>query len=136
MPVPRSPPRVILNLSVPEVPDQRSHSVALDPPTVFLARAADVRAGNPPHVDQDLATDPPRIEGSAMRTSQTPRRFLQPTLALVALGVPALLAPAASAVAPPTHPQAPRVAHSVAIEAVLPSAPRELVVAKKGGETT
>jgi hypothetical protein len=71
-----------------------------------------------------------------MRTSQTPRRFLQTTLALVALGVPALLAPATSAVAPPTHPRAPRVAHAVAIEAVLPSDPRDLVVAKKGGETT
>jgi hypothetical protein len=71
-----------------------------------------------------------------MRTSQTTRRSLQTTLAVVALGVTALLAPATSAVAAPTHPQAPRLAHALAIQAVLPSDPRELVAAKKGGETT
>jgi hypothetical protein len=69
-----------------------------------------------------------------MRTSQTPRRYLQPTLALAALGVSALLAPATSAIASPTHPQAPRVGHAFAIEAVLPSDPRELVVAEEGSE--
>ena len=71
-----------------------------------------------------------------MRTYQTPRRSLRTTLALVALGVTALLAPATSAGASPTHPQAPRLAHAFAIQAVLPSDPRELVVAKKGGGTT
>ena len=71
-----------------------------------------------------------------MSTSRTPRRSLQTTLALLALGVTALLVPATSAVASPTHPQVPRVAHALAREAVLPSDPRELVVAKKGGETT
>lgn len=70
-----------------------------------------------------------------MRTSQTPRRSLQTTVALVALGVGAVLAPTTSAVASPTHPQAPR-AHAFAIEAVLPSDPRELAIAKKGGDTT
>src|ERR1700680_3151429 len=134
MPVPRSAPRLILNLSVPAVHDQGSHSCALDPPTALPAWAANVRAGSPPPVDQDLATThPPRIEGSAMRPSQTPRRSLQTTLAVVALGVTALLAPATSAVASPTHPQAPRVAHAFAIKAVLPSDPRELTVAEKGG---
>ena len=71
-----------------------------------------------------------------MSTSQTPRRSLQTTLALVALSVMALLAPATYAIASPAHPQAPRVAHAFTREAVLPSDPRELVVAKKGGETT
>jgi hypothetical protein len=71
-----------------------------------------------------------------MRTSQPPRRSLQTTLALAALGVSALLAPATSAVASPTHPQAPRVGHAFAIEAVLPSDPRELVIAEEGGEAT
>jgi hypothetical protein len=71
-----------------------------------------------------------------MRTSQTPRRSLQRTLTLVALGVTALLAPAVPAVASPTPPQAPRVAHPFAIKGVLPSDPRELVIAKEGGEET
>jgi hypothetical protein len=71
-----------------------------------------------------------------MSISQTPRRSLQTTLELVALGVTALLAPATSAVASPTHLQPPRVAHAVAMEAVLPSDPRELTVATKGGEAT
>jgi hypothetical protein len=71
-----------------------------------------------------------------MRISQTHRRSLQTTLAFVALGVTALLAPATSAIASPTHPQPPRLARAFAIEAVLPSDPRELVVARKGGETT
>lgn len=71
-----------------------------------------------------------------MSTSQTPHRSLQATLALAALAVTALLAPATSVVASPTRPQAPRVAHASAIEAVLPSDPRELAVAKKGGEPT
>jgi hypothetical protein len=70
-----------------------------------------------------------------MRISQPPRRSLQSTLALAALGVSALLAPAASAIASPAHPQAPRVAHAFAIEAVLPNDPRELV-AKKRVEAT
>jgi hypothetical protein len=65
-----------------------------------------------------------------MKTSQT--RSLQTSLALVAVGVTALLAPATSAVAAPTHPQVPRVAHVLGVEAVLPSDPRELVVAEKG----
>lgn len=82
-----------------------------------------------------LPNHPPRIEGSAMRTSQTPRRPLQTTLALVALGVTGLLAPATSAVGSPTPPQVPRLAHALALEAVLPSDPRELGVAKKAGET-
>jgi hypothetical protein len=69
-----------------------------------------------------------------MRTSQIPRRSLQATLALVALGVTTLLAPATSAIASPTHPQAPRVAHAFATEAVLPSDPRELLVAEKVDE--
>ena len=71
-----------------------------------------------------------------MRTSQTPRRSLQTTVALAALGVSALLAPATSAIASPTHPQAPRVGHAFAIEAVLPSDPRELVVGEEGSEAT
>jgi hypothetical protein len=71
-----------------------------------------------------------------MITSPTPRRPLQSTLALVALTVTAVLAPVTSAVASPTHPQAPRVAHAFATEAVLPSDPRELALAKKGGEPT
>ena len=71
-----------------------------------------------------------------MRSNQTPRRPLRTTLALVALGVTALLAPATSGGASPTHPQAPRLAHAFAIQAVLPSDSRELVVAKKGGGTT
>jgi hypothetical protein len=71
-----------------------------------------------------------------MSIPQTPRRSLQRTLALLALGVTALLTPATSAVASPTHPQAPRLAHAVVIEAVLPSDPRELVLAKKGGKAT
>ena len=71
-----------------------------------------------------------------MRTSQTPRRSLQTTLSLVALGVTTLLAPAVPAAASPTHPQAPRVAHAFAIKGVLPSDPRELVISKKGGEET
>ena len=71
-----------------------------------------------------------------MSTSRTPRRSLQTTLALVALAETALLAPATSAVASPTHPQAPRVARAFAIEAVLPSDPRELAVANTGGEPT
>ena len=69
-------------------------------------------------------------------TSRKPGRSLQTTLAVVALGVTALLAPATSAVGPPTHRQVPRLAHALAIEAVLPSDPRELAIAKKGGETT
>jgi hypothetical protein len=71
-----------------------------------------------------------------MSTSRTPHRSLQTTLALVAVAVTALLAPVTTAVASPTHPQAPRLAHAFAIEAVLPSDPRELAVAKKGGEAT
>jgi hypothetical protein len=71
-----------------------------------------------------------------MRTSQTPRRSLQTSLVLAAVGVTALLAPATSAVASPTHSQAPRVAHAFAVEAVLPSDPRELAVDEKGGDTT
>ena len=71
-----------------------------------------------------------------MTTSRTPRRSLQTTLALAALAVTALLAPATSAVASPTYPQAPRVDHAFAIEAVLPSDPRELTGAEKGGEPT
>ena len=71
-----------------------------------------------------------------MRTSQTFRRSLQTSLVLAAVGVTALLAPAMSAVASPTHSQGPRVAHAFAIEAVLPSDPRELAVDKKGGDTT
>jgi hypothetical protein len=71
-----------------------------------------------------------------MTTSPTSRRSLQTTLALAALAATALLAPTTSAVASPTHAQAPRVAHTLVIEAVLPSDPRELVVAKKGGEPT
>jgi hypothetical protein len=71
-----------------------------------------------------------------MSTSGTTRRPLQTPLTLVALAVAALLAPATSAVASPTHPQAPRLAHTFVIEAVLPSDPRELVVAQKGGEAT
>ena len=55
---------------------------------------------------------------------------------MAALGVTALLAPATSAVASPTHSQAPRVAHVFAIEAVLPSDPRDLTVAAEGGEPT
>jgi hypothetical protein len=69
-----------------------------------------------------------------MSTSQTPHRPLQTTLALVALAATAVLAPATTAVASPTHPQAPRVAHTFAVEAVLPSDPHELAVARKGGE--
>jgi hypothetical protein len=71
-----------------------------------------------------------------MSTSRTPRRSLQTALALVALAVTALLAPATSAVASPTYVQAPRVAHSFAMEAVLPSDPRDLALSKKGGEPT
>jgi hypothetical protein len=71
-----------------------------------------------------------------MNASQAPRRPLQTTLALLAMGVTALLAPATSAVASPTHPQVPRVAHALVLEAVLPSDPRELVVVKKEGEAT
>jgi hypothetical protein len=71
-----------------------------------------------------------------MSTSRTPHRSLQTTLALVALAVTALLAPITSAVASPTHPQVPSFAHSFGIEAVLPSDPRELAIAKKGGEPT
>jgi hypothetical protein len=71
-----------------------------------------------------------------MTTPQTPHRSLQTTLALAALAVTALLAPATSAVASPTHPQAPRVAHAFATEGVLPADPRDLAVAKKGGEPT
>ena len=71
-----------------------------------------------------------------MSTSQTPHRSLQTTLALGALAVTALLAPATTAVASPSYPQAPRVAHAFAIEAVLPSDMRELALAKKGGEPT
>ncbi len=66
-------------------------------------------------------------------TSHTPRRPLQTTLALGALGVTALLAPATSAVASPTHPQLPRAAHGFVVEAVLPSDPRELT-SEKGDE--
>jgi hypothetical protein len=69
-----------------------------------------------------------------MTASPTPRRPLQTTMALAALAVTALLAPATSAVASPTHAQAPRVAHGFALEAVLPSDPRELARAEKGGE--
>jgi hypothetical protein len=69
-----------------------------------------------------------------MTTVRTPRRTLQTSLALAALSVTALLAPAASAVAFPTRPQPARVAHAFAMEAVLPSDPRELAVAEKGGE--
>src|SRR5437588_314014 len=108
MPVPRPAPQLILNLSVLRVPDQRSHSGAPGQSTAFPARAADVGAGSQPHIDQELTTTPPRIEGSAMRTPQTRRRSLQSTLTLVALSVTALLAPATFAVASPTHPQAPR----------------------------
>src|SRR2546421_21898 len=136
MPVPRPAPQLILNLSVLRVPDQRSHSGAPGQSTAFPARAADVPAGSQPHIDPELATTLPRIEGSAMRTPQPWRRSLQTTLTLVALNVTALLAPATFAVASPTHPQAPRVAHAIAIKAVLPSDPRELLVATKGGETT
>jgi hypothetical protein len=57
-------------------------------------------------------------------------------MALAALAVTALLAPATSAVASSTHPQVPRVAHTFAIEAVLPGDPRGLTVAEKGGEPT
>ncbi len=71
-----------------------------------------------------------------MITSRTPHRSLQTTLTPVALAVTALLAPATSAVASPTHPQAPRATHPFVIEAVLPSDPREVVVAKKGDEPT
>jgi hypothetical protein len=71
-----------------------------------------------------------------VRTSQTPRRSLQTTLSLVALAVTALLVPAVPAVVSPTHPQVPRVAHAFAMKGVLPSDPRELVIAKKGGEGT
>src|SRR5438132_1534245 len=108
MPVPRPAPQLILNLSVLRVPDQRSHSGGPGQSTAFPARAADVRAGSQPHIDQELATTPPGIEGSAMRTPQTRRRSLRTTLTLVALSVTALLAPATFAVASPTHPQAPR----------------------------
>jgi hypothetical protein len=66
-----------------------------------------------------------------MSTSPTHRRSLQMNLALAGLAATALLAPATSAVASPTHPQAPRVAHAFATEGVLPSDPRELAVAKK-----
>jgi hypothetical protein len=76
----------------------------------------------------------PRLKGTQMRTSQTPRRSLQATLALVALGVTTLLAPATSAIASSTHPQAPRIAHTFTTEAVLPSDPRELLVAAKVDE--
>jgi hypothetical protein len=69
-----------------------------------------------------------------MRTSQILRRSLRATLAVVALGVTTLLAPATPAIASPTHPQAPRVAHAFATEAVLPSDPRELLVAEKVDE--
>jgi hypothetical protein len=71
-----------------------------------------------------------------MTTSRTPHRFLQTTLALAALTVTSLLAPATSAVASPTHSQAPRGAHTLATKAVLPSDPRELTVSEKGGEPT
>jgi hypothetical protein len=71
-----------------------------------------------------------------MSTSRTPRRSLQTTLALMTLAVTALLAPITSAVASPTHPQAPRLGHAFGMEAVLPSDPRELAVAKKGVEPT
>jgi hypothetical protein len=71
-----------------------------------------------------------------MSISDTPRRPLQTTVALMALGVTAVLAPATSAVASPTHPQVPRVAHALAVEAVLPSDPRDLALANKGGEPT
>jgi hypothetical protein len=71
-----------------------------------------------------------------MRTSETPRRSPQTTLALGALSVTALLAPATSAVASRTYPRAPRLAHGFAIEAVLPSDSRELVIAEKRGEPT
>jgi hypothetical protein len=71
-----------------------------------------------------------------MTTSRTPRRSPQTTLALAALAATALLAPATSAVASPTQPQAPRVSHAFAVEVVLPSDPRELAVAEKGGNPT
>lgn len=71
-----------------------------------------------------------------MSTSRTPHRSLRTTLALVALAVTAVLAPATTALASPTHPQAPRVAHAFAVEAVLPGDPRELALARKGGEAT
>lgn len=82
---------------------------------------------------RSLLPHPSRFEGSAMSTSRTRRRSLQSTLALVAIGVSALLAPATSAAASPTHPQMPRIAHPFVTEAVLPSDPRELAVAEKGG---
>jgi hypothetical protein len=69
-----------------------------------------------------------------MTTSRTSRRPLQTTLALAALAVTALLAPATSAVASPTHQQAPRAVHAFSTEAVLPSDPRELAVMEKGGD--
>jgi hypothetical protein len=67
-----------------------------------------------------------------MTTSRSPNRFLRSTLALAALSVTAVLAPA-TAVASPTHAQGPRLGHGFAVEAVLPSDPRELVLATKGG---
>ncbi|MEA2215415.1 MAG: hypothetical protein QOK19_976 [Solirubrobacteraceae bacterium] len=69
-----------------------------------------------------------------MSTSRTPARTAQTTIALVALAVTALLAPAASAIASPTREQMPRLGHGLTIEAVLPSDPREPPLVKKGGE--
>jgi hypothetical protein len=68
-----------------------------------------------------------------MTTPRTPRRSLQTALALAALAGTTVLAPATSAVASPTRLQVPRVAHALAMAAVLPSDPREPSVAKKGG---
>jgi hypothetical protein len=58
------------------------------------------------------------------------------TLALAALALSGLLAPATSVVASPTHPQPARVAHALAMEAVLPSDSRGSETATKDGEPT
>jgi hypothetical protein len=69
-----------------------------------------------------------------MTTSRSANRSLRTALALAALSVTAVLAPA-TAVASTTHAQPPRLAHGVAVEAVLPSDPRELVVATERGRS-
>jgi hypothetical protein len=64
-----------------------------------------------------------------MTTRRSANRSLRTMLALAALSVTAVLAPA-TAVASPTHATAPRLARGFSVEAVLPSDPRELVVAR------